>query len=114
MTAPAERMHVRATLPSGRTIRLRELSGQDELHAFQEAGDPESSGFRVVSNWSMIHRSIVELDDKPFDPAATLAEGVRDLFSRKDWVCVQRLFDELHLPTEGEAESFRGSIRYGD
>jgi hypothetical protein len=107
-------MHVRATLPSGRTIRLRELSGQDELHAAQEAGSPEATGHATLSSWAMVHRSIVELDGAPFDHAATLSSGVRELFSRKDWACVQVLFEQLHLPTGDELQSFRGSIRYGD
>ena len=89
-TIPRETLE--ATLPSGRTIKLKELTGQDELIASKEAGDNQG-----LSVYSQVMRSIVMLDDKDFDPSRHTPQSTRDEFSAKDWQLVLDAFNRDDL-----------------
>jgi hypothetical protein len=111
--APASqvtRLRGEATLPGGKKIAMRELTGTDELNATAEAGDVDSAEGRIRQNWCLIRRSAVSVDGVPVDQT-TQPEVFRNSFSRKEWTAVQELFDKLHTPEEKELGSFRSSIR---
>ena len=106
MTIPRETLE--ATLPSGRTIRLKELTGQDELIAAKEAGENQALGV-----FSQVMRSIIMLDGKEFDPSRYTPQGTRDEFSTKDWQLVMEAFGALNRPDMEELAAFRATFKRG-
>jgi len=102
-----------AKLPSGRTITMREISGEQELSAAIEAGDDTGTPRgRAAFNLGCILRSIVAIDGQALDPVTT-GEALRTKFRSKDWRCIQMMFDEIHFPSGDEVSSFRSSVRIG-
>lgn len=109
------RRKVSATLPSGSTITLAELTGKEELAAAAEADAVDSAGQRrLIGNWALIMRSVETLNDKDFDQSSYTAETFKDAWSREDWEALNILFDRLHtMEAGGEAlNTFRTSIRF--
>jgi len=100
-----------AKLPTGQSVKMRELTGMDELHAMAEIGEADNSQARTRLQWSLMARSMVEIDGAPVDPSLMTPEAFRNRFARKDWFCLLELFDTVQSPEEAEAESFRSSIR---
>jgi hypothetical protein len=97
-----------ATLPSGRTIKLKELTGHDELTASKEAGDNQG-----LSLFSQVMRSIIMLDGKEFDASRYTPQSTRDLFSAKDWQLVLEAFGALNRPPVEEVAAFRATFKRG-
>jgi hypothetical protein len=106
MTIPRETLE--ATLPSGRTIKLKELSGNDELIAAKETGENQT-----LSVYSQVMRSLVEVDGQDFDASRHTPQGTRDLFSAKEWQHVMDAFGALNRPTTEEAAAFRATFKRG-
>lgn len=96
---------------SGRKVRMRELTGEDELHAASEVADPSSTGGRVALDYAMIQRSIVAIDGQPFDQSSVIGAGVRSLFSPRDFQCIRAAFHKFHTLSQEEADAFLGRIR---
>jgi hypothetical protein len=95
-----------ATLPGGKTIKLRELDGKAELLSAKEAGDNQA--LVIVSQ---VMRSLISIDGEPFDQSAHTPESTRDLFSAKEWQLVLLAFAELNRPQNEEVVAFEGSFR---
>lgn len=106
MAIPKETLE--ATLPSGRKIKLKELTGQDELIASKEAGDNQG-----LALFSQVMRSIVMLDGKEFDASRYTPQGTRDQFSSKDWQHVLDAFGALNRPEMEEVAAFRATFKRG-
>ena len=105
-TIPRETLE--ATLPSGRTIKLKELTGQDELTAAKEAGENQG-----LSLFSQVMRSIVKIDSEAFDASRFTPQSTRDQFSSKDWQLVLEVFGALNRPPMEEMAAFRATFKRG-
>ncbi len=95
-----------ATLPGGRTIKLRELDGKAELISAKEAGDNQA-----LVIFSQVMRSIVSIDGEPFDASSYTPESTRDLFTAKEWQLVLLAFSAVNRPMNEEVAEFEDSFR---
>lgn len=103
-----------ATLPGGRKIKLRELTGGDEMIVASDIQLGES-GLTATENlqntWAAIMRALVEVDGKAFDPSSHTPETTRDLFSAKEYKLVLDAYHSLHTPTNEEVAAFRKAFK---
>ena len=98
-------------LPSGRTFKMREIRGKDELAALVEAGDGSGRDVQARVQWGLLMRSVVSIDGAAIEP--TTPESFRDGFSSKDWIALSNAFDKLHNLEEAELATFRDGFRIG-
>lgn len=96
---------------SGRTVVMRELTGEDELQAAAEIGSPGEGAGRTMLTHALVHRAIVSIGGEPFDRSSVVGAGVRNLFSPREWQFVMAAFHKFHAPQETEIDSFLAGIR---
>ena len=101
---------IEAKLPTGRTIRIREPRGSDELAATAEAGDDPKRA-AILLDRGLIMRCIVSLDGAPWEKDRVTVHSVRDLFTAKEWVALRELFYDIYMPSEEERADTRASKR---
>jgi len=107
-----DRLNASASLPSGRKIRLSELTGAEERAAAVAAGDGQGPAVMSRRVMEEVFRSVREIDEERFDPSAATPELLRDQFNAKDWQCVLELFGMLHRPSDEEGDAFRASVSF--
>jgi hypothetical protein len=95
---------------SGKKVVLRQITGEDELAAAREVSDDDGGAAQIVHSYALIQRAIVSIDGQPFDRSTTVGVGVRNLFDPRDWQCLNRAFNRLHVPDKADLDSFLAGI----
>jgi len=104
------RATLEAKLPGGRKIVLVELTGHDELAVASEAKS-DSVAANTVAIWASVMRSLRSIDGHPFDASTHTPESTRALFTPLEWRYVHHAWNELHIPSNDDLESFRKTFR---
>lgn len=93
---------------SGKKVVLRQLTGEDEMAAANEAGDGTTPASRIALDHALVQRSIVSIGDQQIDKSTLIGSGVRNLFDPRDWQCVLSGFRQIHLPERAAFDTFLG------
>lgn len=85
------RKTVSVTLPSGRTVTMREPKAEDSLAANRDGTGPD---YDIVMMNSLIMRSLVSVDGEKIDKRSVTARSIPDFFIGSDWIALRVAFNE--------------------
>ena len=92
---------------SGKRVVLRQLTGEDEMAAANEAGGVgDTPAGRIAIDHALVQRAVVSIGGEPFDRSSVIGAAVRNLFDPRDWQCVIAAFRKLHLPEKEAFDTF--------
>jgi hypothetical protein len=94
---------------SGKVVRFKELTGDEELQAFRLVGDAEQSmmakGMRIILE--LVRLSIVTIDDAPVTYEAVVGKKLYDLLPSRDVKFLQAAYQrKCGDPSQEELDSF--------